>query len=429
MKRSRGVFRIALKKFLGACLAIGIITLGTASPAQKLFAFPQRLRVPQGEDAMISWSRWLPIKVWTGTSRAVMIQDASSLDIQTPVSGHFLLHFRLFGWLPWRGLPVDVTPPINVVPGGESVGVLVHTKGLMVTALASFRVQNRVVDPAQAAGVERGDVISRVDGSAARSLAIFEQHVAADGSKHQPVRLTVIGARSVRERTIMPLWSERARRWQLGMDVQDRTSGVGTVTFYSPSSLRFTALGHSMTDGLTRQPVGVQSGEAMGAEIVGVVPAMENQPGQKVGVLAGRTNVSGSVSYNGQFGIVGQLSHAPIWGPKTALPLALPDQVHTGAASMITVLKGQSPQIYHIQILKTTPQYSPHVKGLLFRVTDPRLLRKAGGIVQGMSGSPIIQDGRVVGAVTHVLLSRPTLGFGCYAYWMQVQPSFRTVVR
>jgi stage IV sporulation protein B len=103
------------------------------------------------------------------------------------------------------------------------------------------------------------------------------------------------------------------------------------------------------------------------------------------------------------------------------MPLALPDQVHRGNARVITVIHGQRPESFRIKILRTYPQCQPNTKGLLFEVTDRRLLKQAGGVVQGMSGSPIIQGGRVVGAVTHVLLNRPNLGFGCYAYWMATQ--------
>ncbi len=415
----------ALTKLAGAIAALGMIVLGTTAPAQKLLQFPERLQAAEGQDVLVPWSRWLPLSVTTGTGRPVMVTGAAGLDFETPASGHYLLHFRLFGWLPWRGLPVDVSKPIYVVPGGESVGVLVRTRGLIVTSLSPVRAENRVLEPAAAAGVERGDVITRIDGQPAETVKLLEDRVRQDGAHHQMVHLRVMGARSERERVVQPVWSRRTQRWQIGVDVQDRTSGVGTLTFYNPKTFQYTALGHSMTDGLTRRPVSVRIGRAIGAEIVGVVPATDTQPGQKVGVLAGPNNISGSVSFNGMFGIVGRLDHAPLWGPERPLPIAMPDQVRVGPATIVTVLHGQVPVQYQVEILKTAAQYAPNTKGLLFRVTDPRLLRKTGGVIQGMSGSPIIQNGRVVGAVTHVLISRPTLGFGCYAYWMEQQSSYR----
>jgi stage IV sporulation protein B len=216
---------------------------------------------------------------------------------------------------------------------------------------------------------------------------------------------------------VAPSWRD-AHPWRTGLQVRDRLSGVGTLTFYDPRTMTYAALGHSLTAGVTALPVPVRTGWIRDAEIVGVVPATARTPGQKIGILVGHRNVQGTVQTNGQFGIVGHLDRRPILGPVKPVPLALPDQVHTGPATVVTVIHGQTPHPYQIQILKTAPQYAPQIKGILFQITDPRLLKATGGIVQGMSGSPILQDGRLVGAVTHVLLNRPTLGFGCYAYWM-----------
>lgn len=415
-----------LAKALGAVGAAAAVALGTSVPAQRLLAFPSAVHTTQGHDLLLPWSRWLPISVAGSSAQAGLVDGAEKIDVHAPNAGHFLLRLRLFGRIPWRGVPVEVTKPVYVVPGGESVGVLAHTRGLMVTGLSPVDAGGRVSDPAAEAGIERGDVITEVDGQPAASVKALEQRVARDGSQHRLVRLLVEGSRSNRQRQVAPVWSARTHSWHIGAHVQDRTSGVGTITFFNPGNYRFTALGHSVSDGLTRRPVGLAAGTVTGAEIVGLVPATDNQPGQKVGVLAGPDNISGAAGFNGMFGIVGQLDHPPLWGPHRALPLAYPDQVHDGPAQILTVLHGQMPEIYHIEIVKTAAQYEPQVKGLLFKVTDPRLLKQTGGIIQGMSGSPIIQNGRVVGAVTHVLVNRPTLGFGCYPFWMAQQPAYRS---
>lgn len=413
---------IRLMGILGAAV---VVIMGQSAPARRLVAFPSKLQLPQGQDAIVPWSRWLPMSVASG-SRRVMIEHASAIDFHSVTQGHYFLQFRLFGWLPFKGVPVDVTKPLYLVPGGESVGILAHTQGLIVTHLSKVYGPGRVQAPAEAAGIEAGDVIRQVDGQTASSISRLQKRVSRDGRLHKPVHLFVQGRRLDRMRSVYPVWSVRTQHWQIGVQVRDHTSGVGTLTFYSPKSYQFTALGHSLTDGLTRRPVNLSGGHALGADIIGVVPATDNQPGQKVGVLAGPDNVSGTLVSNGQFGIVGHLSHRPLWGPSTPIPLALPGQVHTGPAQIITVLRGQRPQMFNVTILKTAAQYQAAVKGLLFQVTDQRLIRATGGVVQGMSGSPIIQDGRIVGAVTHVLINRPTLGFGCYAYWMEQQPAFHT---
>lgn len=417
--------RKSMTKMLGLACATAAVVLGTSVPAQRLMAFPHRVEATQGQEMALPWSRWLPLTISAGRAKPVLIAGARTIDLSTPRAGHYLLRLRLFWWIPWRGVPVDVAKPVYVVPGGESMGILAHTRGLVVTGFSPVYAHGRAVDPAIEAGIERGDVITQVDGEPASSLQILQQRIAQDGSHHRPVCLWVTGSRTNRQRTVVPVWSPYARHWHIGASVQDKTSGVGTLTFFNSATHRYTALGHSITDGVTRRPVALESGRVTGADIVGVVPATASQPGQKVGVLAGPTNVSGTARFNGMLGVVGHLDHTPVWGPQKSMPLAFPDQVRTGPAQIVTVISGQVPEFFNVEILKTATQYEPQVKGLLFKVTDPRLIRHTGGIIQGMSGSPIIQNGRVVGAVTHVLINRPTLGFGCYAYWMAEQASYR----
>lgn len=412
------------KKILGIVAAGCVVALGTSAPARRLLDLPRHLTLFAGQDLIVPWSRWLPLSV-TGPVRELHRGPLDQLDITASRPGHYQLHLAWFGRIPWRGVPVDVGKPLYAVPGGESVGIVAHTDGLILTGFAPVSTSRGIEDPARDAGLERGDVIVRVDGNAARSAAVLMRRVAQDGAAHRPVQLWVRGARTDHARRVLPVWSAQQRGWQIGAVLQDKTSGVGTLTFYNPRTLQFAALGHSVSEGMTRRPVHLAQGRVTGAEIVGLVPATDQQPGQKVGVLAGPSNVSGTTDFNGRFGVVGQLNHRPIWGPRQPLPVALPDQVHTGPAEIITVISGQLPQHFHVNIIKTAPQTAPNVKGLMLQVTDPRLLRQAGGIIQGMSGSPIVQQGRLVGAVTHVLINRPHLGFGCYAYWMAQQSGYK----
>ncbi len=410
-------------KILGLIAALAVMAVGTSVPAQRLLAFPGRLDEVQGQNITVPWSRWLPLTIAADHQKPRIISGAQVIKMEAPKAGHYWVRLRLFGWIPFRGVPVDVMRPQYVIPGGESLGIVAHTQGVMVTGFESIYIRGRASDPAVQAGIERGDVILRVDQRPVANVKVLQERIAQDGSRQKAVHLLVQGARTDHERTVMPLWYDHA--WQIGVVVQDKTSGVGTLTFYNGVTGQYTALGHSISDGLTRRPVSLSTGRVTGADIVGVVPATQSQPGQKVGILAGPGNVSGTAGFNGRFGVVGRLDHRPVLGPQKALPLALPDQVHPGPAKLVTVLAGQVPKTFTIDILKTAPQYSPEVKGIMFKVTDPKLLQHTGGIIQGMSGSPIIQNGRVVGAVTHVLVNRPNLGFGCYAYWMASQKSYR----
>lgn len=413
------------QKVVGLAGALGITAFGFSTPVGHLAALPPKLIVPAGQDVAVPWSHWLPVAIrvsslakTAGQTGRVFAGRPEELDIRGQSPGQYLLHFRLFGWLPWKSLPVEVQKPLAVVPGGESVGVVVKTHGLVVTGLSPIPESGRTVDPAHDAGIDRGDVILMIDHRPAASDSTLAQAVERAGRHRQAISLLVKGARLTHIRRVRPVWSSQAHRYQIGIRVQDHASGVGTLTFYDPRTGGYAALGHSITDGLTRRPVAIAQGQILDANIVGVIAGTADSPGQKVGVLAGGENIDGTVTHNGRFGIVGRLRRPPPWGAGKTIPVAFPDQVKTGPASVVTVMKGQTPAVYRIEILRTSLQLHPQTKGLLFKVVDSRLLAKTGGVVQGMSGSPIIQDGRLVGAVTHVLVSQPTLGYGCYAYWM-----------
>ncbi|MDA8193036.1 MAG: SpoIVB peptidase [Thermaerobacter sp.] len=410
------------RKAAGLAGAVAVVAIGFSSPVDRWMALPSPIEVPAGQEVAFAWSPWLP---WPTASsaqcRPLLTGHGSRLTLLATGAGYCRLPLRWFGWLPWRSLPVKVTKPVDVIPGGESVGVLVHTRGLLVTGFSPVEASVGRRDPAETAGIQRGDIIVRIGRRTAGSGNGLRQAVNRAGHRHRPVELTTVSGKRRQTWPVWPVWSPRTHRYQIGLRTEDRASGVGTLTFYFPSSGRYAALGHSLTDGLTRQPAAVLGGQILGAAIVGIVDGTANHPGQKVGVLAGSRNIAGSVRHNGEFGIVGRLRHPPFLGPARPVPIALPDQVRPGPARILTVLKGQQPQAFAIDILAATRQTAPETKGLLFKVTDPRLLAKTGGVVQGMSGSPILQDGRLVGAVTHVLVGRPSLGFGCYAYWMVSQ--------
>lgn len=429
--------RVLGKKLLSIGLAASVAGLATTAPVRQIADWPRRVWVEAGAPLTFRlWGSWLPVSIRAAgkpTRSAALKANGRVIgsqwsQVHQPIHifsakpGIYSLDFRLFGWLPWKSTRLRVTAPISVVPGGESIGVVVHTKGLIVTGFAPFVDNGHSTDPARAAGIDRGDVLLKADGSLLNSEAALSRLIQQAGRLHQAVRLEVEGPRRVHTRSVWPEWSSKAHRYQLGLYVQAQASGVGTLTFYNPKDHTYGALGHSLTDGLTRKPALVESGRVVGANIVGIVRGQPNRPGQKIGVLAIHPRLMGTVAANTAIGIHGRLSDAPsALLNQSPIPVALPSQVHPGPAKIVTVLSGRTPKTYAIDILRTYPQWGASSKGLMFRVVDPTLLHQAGGIIQGMSGSPIIQDGRLVGAVTHVLIGQPALGYGCYALWMVEQ--------
>jgi stage IV sporulation protein B len=399
-------------------MAAMVMALAASPPVADLGRLPARWEVPSGQLVTVPWSAWLPIRVQATPGVQVVAEPTDNWAIRGETPGHYSVDLKWFGWIPFKRVPVRVLPVVRVVPGGQSIGVVAKTRGVLVTGYDPVASVRGLVDPAAEAGIEPGDVLLAVDGRPLNGDAALRTAVQVAGWHHRWLAIRDQGPRQVLTRYVRPLWNEAAHTWQIGLKVRDTASGVGTLTFWTPRQLTFAALGHSISDGVTRRPVGIAAGQLMAAAIVGIVPGTPDDPGQKVGILTPGTAIRGVVSGNGRFGLTGRLTAPPQVGPTVAVPIALPDQVHTGPATMLTALHGTAPQAFRIRILEAYPQAQPTTKGLLFEVTDPRLLRITGGVVQGMSGSPILQNGRLVGAVTHVLVSRPSLGYGCYAAWM-----------
>ena len=201
--------------------------------------------------------------------------------------------------------------------------------------------------------------------------------------------------------------------------MRDSTAGVGTLSFYDPDTGRYAALGHAITDGDTGSVLSVSEGQVLKADIVAVQRGQKGSPGELKGSFLREGEVLGNIRRNSILGIYGALDSAtvnPLY--PQGLPIGLRSGVHTGAASILSSVDGEGVKEYAIEITRVNQQSAPAPKSMVLRVTDERLLAATGGIVQGMSGSPIIQDGRIVGAVTHVFVSDPTQGYGLYVDWM-----------
>ena len=211
-------------------------------------------------------------------------------------------------------------------------------------------------------------------------------------------------------------------RRRLGVWVRDSTAGVGTLSYIDPQSGAYGALGHAIVDADTGSTLTVQDGALLKATVVGVTRGESGRAGELRGNFLKAGEQIGTLSVNGVYGIYGQMEQSP----QTQLypdgvPVGMRDSVETGPATIISTVDESGPQEYAVEIVRCVRQSEPGPKGMVLRVTDSRLLEKTGGIVQGMSGSPILQNGRLVGAVTHVYLSDSAQGYGMYIEWMLEQ--------
>jgi len=218
---------------------------------------------------------------------------------------------------------------------------------------------------------------------------------------------------------VTPVQDGESGRWRVGLYIRDGASGVGTLTFYHPASRKFGALGHVIAENETKKPFEFAEGLITAADVVRIQKGKRASPGEKITKQLESGPRLGIIEKNSRFGIFGRLSGAvrnPLY--PEPIPVAMASQVKEGPAEMLTVVDGQKIERFQIEIVRLMRQPTAEGKNMIVQVTDPRLLSETGGIVQGMSGSPIIQDGRLVGAVTHVFVNDPTRGYGVLIEWM-----------
>ncbi|MGE5552768.1 MAG: SpoIVB peptidase [Betaproteobacteria bacterium] len=339
--------------------------------------------------------------------------------------GNARLTLRLFGIIPLRDRQVTVLPEVRVVPGGQAIGVLAAARGVIVTGFSPVvTADGRREEPAHKAGVRVGDLVTAVDGRPVYTSTQLGVLVAT--GRGRPVVLEVRRGEQRLQIKVKPARSEAGAaggragqrgQWRLGMFVEDPTAGVGTLSFWDPSTRIYGALGHMITNGFSRQGVALHEGRIVPAVIAGVQPGRRGQPGEKIGLFHHSQGVLGTIERNTACGIFGRVVRPPSRSSET-LPVAAREEVREGPALIRTVVRQQLVEEFRIEIIQVRRNSRPTGKNLVIRVTDPRLLATTGGIVQGMSGSPIIQDGRLVGVVTHVFVNDPTRGYGVLAEWM-----------
>lgn len=296
-----------------------------------------------------------------------------------------------------------------LIPVGRAVGIKLFARGVLVVAISDLKSDGQTKSPAKDCGLKVGDIISQVNETDLESTEQMQSFLQENGE--QPIRLAV--ARNGRNLsiTIAPLRCEDGV-WRLGAWIRDSMAGIGTITFYDPQSGRFGALGHGITDVDTAMLMPLSSGAIMNTSVKAVKRGESGSPGELKGDFD-LTQDAGQVYANTANGIFGTAENPNFLTDQKALPVAKNGEAETGAATILANIEGDTVTEYSVEIVKIYAG-NQNSRNMLLRVTDQRLLDAAGGIVQGMSGSPILQNGRLIGAVTHVLVNDPTQGYGIF---------------
>ncbi len=359
----------------------------------------------------------------SGTSQSVLAASQSSpisisrndlgYEIAALKPGKVDLQLKLFGYIPVKSISIESMATRRVVPGGHSIGVLLQSKGIMVVGFAPvLNNSGEKIYPARDNGVQIGDLILEVNGQKVKNETDLAQIV--DGSKNKAMKIRLKRKEEYLTVAVTAQLCPETQRYRIGLYVRDGVVGVGTLTFWDPNTKKYAALGHIILDADTKQGIDVLRGKIVSASIQTIKAGKPGRPGEKIGVFDNSGQIEGSIEKNGPFGIYGE-TDVDLHNRLNNYPLEVgyAHQVKEGQAEIYTVVNGTDIEKFAIEIEKVYPERK-NGKGMVIKVTDPRLLSLTGGIVQGMSGSPIIQDSRIIGAVTHVFLNDPQHGYGIF---------------
>jgi stage IV sporulation protein B len=415
-----------LKKTIGCLLAAAVLALNFSAPVRNFFSLPGELTLQQGQTENLNVGFPLPLtasdtnvlQVESESLGTRMWQSGSSVALRPQSCGKSTLQLSLFGVIPLKNITVYVTPQVRLVPGGESIGVSLYTDGTLVVGRSDVVAQGgEIKNPARDADLRPGDVIKQINGITIENSSQLADIVAKYGNS--PLHLVVERDTGAVEMDITAVKDEQDGKYRLGIWIRDSTAGVGTLTFYDPSNGRFGALGHPITDVDTGTLLSVKNGEIIHSRIIDVKAGEKGAPGELRGYFPGDSMGIGSIDRNTKFGIFGS-AYGKMTNPvyPQALPVGGQATAHTGPASILTTIDDRGVREFSCEIIKISRQSTATAKGMVIQITDSELIGKTGGIVQGMSGSPIIQDGYIIGAVTHVFISDPTKGHGVFIEWM-----------
>lgn len=373
-------------------------------------SIPSNIIIFEGEN--------LNLKIATGLTLASKnsktILTASNINKEKINSeGTNNLNLNLFGTIPVKEVNVNVIPKTMVVPLGNAIGMKLYTKGVLVVGMSQIETdKNEKKKPYENSGIEQGDTILEINNNIVGNTEELIKEV--ENSKGNTINIKYLRDDKTMQTDITPVKSKNT--YKIGLWVRDAAAGVGTLTFYEPSTNLFMALGHGISDIDTEEIVNIANGELVTANIVSITKGRKGYPGEIRGTIdEGKT--IGTIYKNTNFGVYGTVKNKNYLEADLTqeMEVAPRNEIKEGKAQIICQLENSTKKKYDIEIEKVYINNNQNNKSMLIKITDKELLEKTGGIIQGMSGAPIIQEEKFVGAVTNVLVNDPTQGYGVFA--------------
>ncbi|MDA1474904.1 SpoIVB peptidase [Bacillus changyiensis] len=409
-----------IRKAVGLILLVSLISVGFYKPVKEYIVIPKHMNIFETDSRVIDTS--LSVKTQkekNASSEAFTLKkNHHDMKLNGKKTGSGELVYDVAGF-PVKKTKVNVLSDLKVIPGGESIGVKLHSVGVLVVGFHQINTKDGKKSPGEEAGIMTGDIITKINEKKIEKMNDITPFIQKAGKTGETLQLSVKRDRQKIETKLTPKKDQTENKYRIGLYIRDSAAGIGTMTFFEPTSKKYGALGHVISDMDTKKPIEVENGEIVKSTVTSIEKGTGGNPGEKLARFASERKVIGDINRNSPFGIFGTLHH-PIKNhiEDKALPIAFSNEVKEGPAQILTVIENDKVEKFDIQIVSTTPQKFPATKGMVLKITDSRLLNKTGGIVQGMSGSPIIQNGKVIGAVTHVFVNDPTSGYGVHIEWM-----------
>ena len=325
--------------------------------------------------------------------------------------GRYNVRVSLFNTIPIKNSSLTVSDRHYVVPSGEIFGLRLFTEGVLIIKTETVDTAQGNISPCDMAGLKKGDVILKVDGTTVVSSNALSE-ILSRGDKNA-FEIEYERNSRIRKTVLNTYYSVSQCKYKAGMWIRDSAAGIGTMTFYDPLTGAFAGLGHGVCDIDTGEMLTFSDGDIVSAKITGCYKGEKGKAGELCGVFSG--NTIGMLLSNNSIGVYGVI---PVKKAQAEpIPVAMSYEVQEGKAQIISTVDDSGICRYEVEISRINPS-SAENKNMVIKITDAKLIEKTGGIVQGMSGSPIIQNGKIVGAVTHVLVNDPTKGYGIFAETM-----------
>lgn len=401
----------------------------TLSYLQAFSVIPERLTLLEGEEYIYNFKSLYFVNIKADNNEVLKLNNnsikasgnylelISPLAFKTQKKGTVKLNFRAFGVIPLKTMQVDIIPSKKLAACGNTVGVKIRMDGILVIGVSEVDTQKGMrAAPAKDGGIKAGDIIYEINNKKLNDIRDLITQI--DKSNGNKLEVKYKRDNSIYTTSISPIEGINDKKYHIGLWVRDSTAGIGTLTFYDPETGSFGALGHGITDVDTGMLMPVNSGEVLESNIIAIKKGEQGTPGELKGIFMENKPPMGNIFKNDECGIYGKVYENNRMFKNKLYPIGIRGQVKVGPATILSNIEGNEIQEFSIYIEKVARQSFSGPKGMVIKVTDKRLLNSTGGIVQGMSGSPIIQNGKLIGAVTHVLVNDPTRGYGIFIEWM-----------